>query len=315
MSHWPKLTQPFFALAPMEGATDSVFRRVVARAGKPDLFFTEFVSTDGYCSPMGRHSTAGRLKFTPDEQPLIAQIWGTNPEHFARMAKDLATVGYAGIDINMGCPAKDVIKKGACSALIEAPELAAKIIAAAKEGGLPVSVKTRIGFKYPKTEEWLGFLLKQDIVALTVHARTAKEMSKVPAHWEEVAKAVKLRDTIAPQTLIIGNGDVADRAEGLERIEQTGADGIMIGRGTFNNVFCFEPDPRQHAPEEYMELLRYHLDLFEQTWQNHERSYQPLKRFFKIYVKGFAGAGELREALMNTSNVEEARIALSSFPN
>jgi tRNA-dihydrouridine synthase len=212
----------------------------------------------------------------------------------------------------MGCPAKDVTKKGAGSALIQTPELAAEIIAAAKTAGLPVSVKTRIGYRTKVTEEWLSFLLKQDIVALTVHGRTMKEMSKVPAHWDEIAKAVKLRDEIAPDTLIIGNGDVADRAEGLQRIAETGVDGIMIGRGVFTNVFCFEENPREHTQEELFNLLHMHLDLWEKTWKG-DANFHALKRFFKIYVKGFAGASELREQLMNTATIDEARAVIDAF--
>lgn len=310
-SFWDSLPRPFFVLAPMDAVTDTVFRHVVDKAGRPDVFFTEFTNTDGYCSPKGRHSTYSRLLFTPDEQPLVAQIWGTKPEHFAEMAQGLKEMGYQAIDINMGCPAKDVTKKGAGSALIQTPELAADIIAAAKTAGLPVSVKTRIGYRTRATEEWLSFLLQQDIVALTVHARTMKEMSKVPAHWEEVTKAVELRNQIAPQTLIIGNGDVADRAEGLKRIAETGADGIMIGRGVFANVFCFEHEPREHSRDELFALLRMHLDLWEQTWKG-EANYHALKRFFKIYIKGFASASELREQLMNTSSIDEARHILQS---
>jgi tRNA-dihydrouridine synthase len=252
------------------------------------------------------------LLFTADEQPLVAQIWGTNPAHFAEMAQGLKEMGYQAIDINMGCPAKDVTKKGAGSALIQTPELAAEIIAATKTAGLPVSVKTRIGYRTKVTEEWLSFLLKQDIVALTVHGRTMKEMSKVPAHWDEIAKAVKLRDKIAPGTLIIGNGDVADRAEGLQRIAETGVDGIMIGRGVFTNVFCFEENPREHSQDELFDLLRMHLDLWEKTWKG-EANFHALKRFFKIYVKGFAGASELREQLMNTANIDEARAIIDAF--
>lgn len=311
-SIWHDLPQPFFILAPMDAVTDTVFRHVVDKAARPDMFFTEFTNTDGYCSPKGRHSTYSRLLFTPDEQPLVAQIWGTKPEHFAEMARGLKEMGYQAIDINMGCPAKDVTKKGAGSALIQTPELAAEIIAATKTAGLPVSVKTRIGYRTRVTEEWLSFLLKQDIVALTVHARTMKEASKVPAHWEEVAKAVKLRDQIAPHTLIIGNGDVADRTEGLRRIAETGSDGIMIGRGVFANVFCFEHEPREHSREEFFDLLNYHLDLWEKTWKG-EPNYHALKRFFKIYVKGFAGASELREKLMNTASLEEARDAVDAL--
>lgn len=310
---WQELPRPFFVLAPMDAVTDTVFRHVVAKAGRPDVFFTEFTNTAAYFSDFGRKSTESRLRFTPDEQPMVAQIWGTNPEHYAFMAKGLAKAGFAGIDINMGCPVKDVVKKGSCAALIETPELAGKLIAAAKKGGLPVSVKTRIGFKTAKTEEWLSFLLRQNIAALTVHGRTAKELSKVPAHWEEIAKAVHLRDQIAPETLIIGNGDVTDREHGLDLITQTGVDGIMIGRGVFHNPFCFELLPRQHSREELLELLNFHLDLFEQTWPSSERTFAPLKRFFKIYVRDFDGASELRVALMEARDLAEVKTLLKEF--
>jgi len=306
---WQDLPKPFFVLAPMDGVTDVIFRHVVTKAARPDVYFSEFTNAAAYFSEKGRQSTASRLAFTPDEQPLVAQIWGTNPEHYAFMAKGLAAAGFAGIDINMGCPVKDVIKTGACSALIETPELAAQLIAAAKEGGIPVSVKTRIGFKTAKTEEWLGFLLRQDIAALTVHGRTQKEMSKVPAHWDEIAKVVKLRDEIAPNTLIIGNGDVQDRAEGLERIQQTGVDGIMIGRGIFTNPYAFEIEARPHSREELLGLLNYHLDLVEGA--THKMAFAPLKRFFKIYIRDFDGASELRDRLMHAKDVPEVRAILA----
>ena len=295
----------------MDAVTDTVFRHAVQKAAPPDVYFTEFTNVDSFCSPKGRDSTRTRLLFTPDEQPIVAQIWGTKPENFATMAKGLAEMGFAGIDINMGCPAKDVIKKGAGSGLIETPELAAEIIAATKTAGLPVSVKTRIGFKTQKTEEWIGFLLKQDIVALTVHARTQKEQSLVPARWEEIAKAVQLRNQIAPQTILIGNGDVRDRAHGLELAAQTGADGIMIGRGIFNNIFCFEQNARQHSKEELMAMLHFNLDLWEKTWGD-DRPFAPLKRFFKIYVRDFEGASDLRVKLMESSSVAEVRSILAS---
>ena len=297
----------------MEAVTDTVFRHVVAKAARPDVFFTEFVNAHSYFSEEGRPHTHDRLFFTSDERPMVAQIWGTNPEHFAFMAKGLAKMGFDGIDINMGCPAKDVIKKGACSALIETPELAAQLIAAAKEGGLPVSVKTRIGFKTQKTEEWIGFLLTQDLAAITVHARTQKEMSKVPARWEEIAKAVKLRDEIAPNTLIIGNGDVRDRQHAEELAAQTGADGIMIGRGVFHNVFAFEKEPKEHGKDELLGMLKFHLDLFEVTWKDRKVPYAPLKRFFKIYIRDFDGAHDLRARLMDSKDIPEARQILKNW--
>jgi tRNA-dihydrouridine synthase len=314
-SFWNDLPKPFFVLAPMEAVTDTVFRHVIAKAARPDVFFTEFTNTAAYFSEYGRKSTESRLLFADDEQPMVAQIWGTNPEHYAFMAKGLAEMGYAGIDINMGCPAKDVVKGGSCAALIENPELAAKLIAAAKEGGLPVSVKTRIGFKTRKTEEWIRFLLEQDIAALTVHGRTQKEMSKVPADWDEIAKAVKLRDEIAPQTVIIGNGDVADRADGLEKAKQTGVDGIMIGRGIFHNPWAFETEPQAHTLEENIALLRYQLDLYEQTWTDVRRPFDPLKRFFKVYVRNFPEAAHIRDQLMHTRSIAETRAILDEhFP-
>lgn len=308
---WQQLPKPFFALAPMDGVTDVVFRHVVARAAKPDVFLTEFINTDSYCSAKGQQSTASRIAFTSDEQPIVAQIWGTNPENYATMARGLKDLGFAGIDINMGCPVKDVIKKGSGSALIQTPSLAAEIIAAAKEGGLPVSVKTRIGFKQRNTEQWLSFLLQQDLAALTVHGRTQKEQSKVPADWAEIGKAVQLRDQIAPQTIIIGNGDVKDRADGEQKAKQYGVDGIMIGRGVFANVFCFEKQPATHTHQEYIKLLNLHLDLFDKQWP--DNPFAPLKRFFKIYIREFSGASEIRDRLMHTSSTNEARAIIKEY--
>lgn len=309
---WEKLPKPFFVLAPMEGVTDVAFRHVVAKAARPDVYVTEFTNAASFCSPKGIHSTRTRLAFTEDEQPIVAQIWGTKPENFAEMSKALAEMGYAGIDINMGCPVKDVIKTGACSALIENPALAAELIAAAKAGGIPVSVKTRIGFKTRKTIEWLDFLLQQDIAALTVHARTVKEMSKVPAHWEELKTAVDIRDRTAPSTLIIGNGDIRDRQHGEELLQQYGFDGVMIGRGIFTNPFCFEIEPARHGPEELLDLLRLHLDLFDAAVEIEPRKFDPLKRFFKVYVRDFPGASELRDKLMHTKTTQEVRELLST---
>ncbi len=290
-----------------------VFRHVIANAAAPDVYFTEFTNATSFCSPKGNLSTRGRLDFTPDERPIVAQIWGNNPEHYAMMSKALASRGFSGIDINMGCPEKRITKNGACSALIENPELAAKLIAAAKTGGLPVSVKTRLGFKTQKTEEWAGFLLNQDIAALTIHARTQKEMSKVPARWEEIAKVVKLRDQLAPDTLIIGNGDVSDRSHGERLAKEYCVDGVMIGRGIFQNPFGLEKNPRLHNREELLNLLELHLDLFEKSDLKPPRKFAPLKRFFKIYIRDFSGASELRNQLMQTNNVKEVRQILTSL--
>jgi tRNA-dihydrouridine synthase len=314
MNFWQELPKPFFILAPMEAVTDVVVRHVVAHAAKPDIFFTEFTNAASYCSPAGIHSTRGRLTFTSDERPMVAQIWGSKPEHFAEMSKGLKEMGFSGIDINTGCPDKSVIKSGGGSDLIRHPELAAELIAAAKTSGLPVSVKARLG--YSSTEEWrdwLAHILKQDIVNLTIHLRTRKEMSKVPAHFELIPEIKKLRDEIAPQTLLTINGDILDRQHGEELVRKYGVDGVMIGRGIFSNPFAFETDKRTHDREELIELLNLQLDLFDKYSEELEpRRFEPLKRFFKIYIRDFPGASELREKLMHTKSTAEVRELLKA---
>lgn len=311
-SFWNTLPKPFFALAPMEAVTDVVFRHVISHAASPDIFFTEFTSSAGYCSPKGRHSTKGRLAFTNDEQPIVAQIWGNDPEQFSAMSKDLKDMGFAGIDINMGCPVTNVATKGCGSGLIREPELAAKLIAAAKESGLPVSVKTRLGYtRVDEWKDWLTHILKQDIVNLTIHLRTRKEMSKVDAHFELIADIKKLRDEIAPHTLLTINGDIRDRQHGEELVEAFGVDGVMIGRGIFHNPYAFSTNPEEHTKEELLGLLHTQLDLHDQYSRELEpRKFDPLKRFFKIYVRSFEGAGELRDRLMHTRSTDEAREVL-----
>jgi len=314
------LPRPFFALAPLDDVTDTVFRRVVAGCAPPDLFFTEFVNVDGLQSP-GRPKLLKKLRFTPAERPLIAQIWGKNPENFYKTARQLADgtfargfglpagVNFAGVDLNMGCPDKTVVKNGACSALINDRQLAGEIIEAAREGlrgELPLSVKTRLGFNDIDLT-WPEFLLRQKLNMLTIHGRTRREMSKVPAHWDKIGEVRELRDRLAPGTLLVGNGDVRDRRHGLELAEKYGLDGIMIGRGVFEDPFAFaeqSPWPR-YAPEQRLALYRKHVELFAATWQNRERPIPTLNKFCKIYVNGFDHAKELRERLMRAGSTDE----------
>ena len=311
---WSDLPTPFFVLAPMEDVTDTVFRHVVAEAGRPDVFFTEFTNSESYCHPDGIQSVRGRLLFTEDEQPLVAHIWGDNPENFRKMSIGMAEMGFKGIDINMGCPVPNVAGRGKGSGLILRPDIAAELIAAAKAGGLPVSVKTRLGYKnIDEWKEWLTHILKQDIANLSIHLRTREEMSAVPAHWDLIPEVKALRDEIAPQTKLTINGDILDRQMGLELYEKYGVDGIMIGRGIFKNPFAFEKEPREHTPEEHLDLLKLQLDLQDQYAEQLPRSMSGLHRFFKIYVKGFKGAAELRSRLMVTKSTDEVRALLNEF--
>lgn len=311
---WNELPKPFFVLAPMEAVTDVVFRHVIKTAAESDVYYTEFTNATGWVAA-GERAIGTRLVKTDDERPLVAQLWGSDPRAIAALAKHCARLGYHGIDINTGCPDSSAIKSGSGAALIKNPELITQIIAAAKESGLPVSVKTRLGYSsLDERTEWISHLLQQDIVTLTVHLRTKKEMSKVDAHWEIMPEIKQLRDEIAPQTLLVGNGDVRDRQHGLELVAQTGIDGIMIGRGIFHNPYAFEKDKREHSREELLGLLRLQLDLFDQLSETHgDKPYDPLKRFFKIYIRDFPDASVLRDKLMQTKTTDEAREALNTF--
>jgi tRNA-dihydrouridine synthase len=311
---WNELPRPFFVLAPMEDVTNVVFRHVVSRAGRPDVFFTEFTNTESYCHPEGVKNVRGRLIFTEDEQPIVAHIWGDKPEFFERMSIGMKEMGFAGVDINMGCPVENVADRGKGAGLIKRPEVAAEIIQAAKAGGLPVSVKTRLGYTdVDEWRDWLKHLLQQDIANLTIHLRTKKELSKVPAHWELIPEIKQLRDEVAPNTILTINGDIPDRTKGLEMAEKYGVEGIMIGRGVFKNPFAFEKEPREHSPQEHIELLKYHLDLYDQYVEQMPLSFASLQRCFKIYVKGFPGASELRNRMMNTKSTDEVRALLAEF--
>ena len=310
---WNSLPRPFFVLAPMEAVTDVVFRHVVESAAPPDIWFSEFTNATGWVHA-GQKAIGGRLVRTDDEQPIIAQIWGGEPGDMEQLAQHCRELGFHGIDINMGCPVKSAVKSGG-SALIRKPELAVASIKAAKTAELPVSVKTRLGYTIlDEWRPWLKTLLEQDIVNLTIHLRTKKEMSKVPAHHELIPEIVALRDEIAPDTLLTINGDIEDRAHGLALIAANpGVDGVMIGRGVFHNPYAFEHEPRQHSREELLGLLRLQLDLYDTYREQTGRPFDTLKRFFKIYVRDFDGASQLRDRLMHLHSTDEVRAVLDEI--
>ncbi len=310
MNFWDQFQPGFTCLAPMEGVTDIVFRQVVAKASRPDIFFTEFTNVDSFASEKGRNNALERFRFLPEEQPIVAQIWGKEPEHFIITTQGLKELGFQAVDINMGCPDRHVVANGGGSALIRTPELARAIIQATKQVGLPTSVKTRLGYTY--TEEYkagLPQILAEHPDALTVHLRTKKEMSKVAAHYELIPEIIELVKKASPSTKLILNGDI-DAPQAAQSFIQQGADGIMIGRGVFKNPFCFEKEPKTHDKQELINLLIYHLDLHEQY---NNMTYEPLKRFFKIYINNFSGASNIRNELMQTHTVVEARALISNI--
>ena len=311
---WQELKKPFFVLAPMDDVTDISFRSHVAKYSPPDLFYTEFTNVEGLFS-VGRDHVMQRLKYSKKERPIIAQVWGLNPDLYQKAAELIVELGFDGVDINMGCPESGVVKKGCCSALINNPELASKIIQATKKGAngkIPVSVKCRIGFSKIATEEWCGFLLKQGIDALIIHGRTTKEMSKVPAHWDEIGKVVKLRDEMGIDTIIVGNGDVESREQGESLAKQHGLDGIMIGRGIFHNFWVFSSEQRPRTVEERLNVLLDHTKNFTREWGT-TKNFAILRKFFKIYASEFEGASDLRVKLMETKNMFEVKKVITNF--
>ncbi len=306
---WQTLPKPFTVLAPLDGVTDFVFRQIIVELGKPDVLFTEFTSCDGMQS-RGKEKVENRLKFSANEKPIIAQIWGANPKDFHETARQISELGFAGIDINMGCPVSDIIKGGACSGLIKNPKLAGEIIKATKEGAgkLPVSVKTRIGFSEEKIDEWIGFLLEQDLAALSVHLRTVPEMSKVPAHWEFMPKIIELRNKYFPATVIIGNGDILSVGEIEDKYKEYGCDGFMVGRGIFANPWMFSKTKKidEVSVGERFDTFLKHINLYDKTW-GESRNFANLKKFCKTYINNFADAGKCREQIMETKSMEELK--------
>ncbi|MDX9880919.1 MAG: tRNA-dihydrouridine synthase [Prolixibacteraceae bacterium] len=317
MNFWNELKQPVFALAPMEDVTDTVFRELVTRLSAPGalhVVYTEFTSVDGMNHPTGKKRVGERLVVGPPEREilqqkgirLVAQLWGKNPEIFHKVAKEITEqYEFDGLDINMGCPVKKIVKNGCCSALIGQPELATEIIHAVKEAtDLPVSVKTRTGIRIHETERWISQLLAAAPAAIILHGRRQVQQSDGPADWDEIRKAATIRDQLAPDIPIIGNGDVLSYRQGLEYSAKYGVNGIMIGRGIFHNPWFFNPVQEEKTVREKLDKLVLHTRLFEAAW-GETKNFNILKRFFKIYTQNFPEAARLRSRLMEARNYGE----------
>ncbi len=320
---WETLPKPFFVLAPLANVTDAAFRRIIAKYSKPigpNVLYTEFVSADGLClaNEEGKTKLMRDLVYSEAERPIIAQLFTSNPAHMEKAAALVQELGFDGVDINMGCPDKSIEKQGAGAKLILTPDLARELIAAAKRGApnIPVSVKTRLGYNKDILEEWLPKLLAAEPAALALHARTRKEMSKVDAHWERVKKAVEIRNELGSKTLIIGNGDVKNIEEANERVRETGADGVMIGRGIFGTPWLFaeagDAKTSFESPEARLRVAVEHTKLFEELLGD-IKNFAIMKKHFKAYCEGFPGAKELRIKLMETHNSSEIEQLVEEF--
>jgi len=319
---WAELPRPFFALAPLANVTDAAFRRLIAKYSKPGALYvtyTEFVSADGLmlAGQEGRAKLMRDLEFCETERPVVAQFFTATPEHMERAAALAQELGFDGVDINMGCPDKTIEKQGAGAMVMQNPELAVRLIAAAKRGApnLPVSVKTRLGYNKDILDEWLPALLAAKPAAITIHARTRKEMSKVPARWERVKRAVEIRNETGNKTLILGNGDLKDLADAGKKIKDSGADGAMLGRAVFGRPWLFAEEKfseKSLDPFRRLNILVEHTKLFEELLGD-IKNFAIMKKHFKAYVEGFPGAKELRMRLMETTNAAEVEKVIKTF--
>lgn len=323
---WKQLPRPILALAPMEDVTDAAFRKLIAQYGKPDVMFTEFTSADGLvrADKAGQRQLRKKLIYSQQERPIVAQLFSRTPEYMEQAARMIAELGFDGLDINMGCPVDEIVRQGSGSALIKTPSLAQEIIAAAQKGVcscagqtctretcIPISVKTRLGYHTDELEEWLPTLLRYQPSAITIHARTRKEMSKVPARWERIRRAVEIRNTMGSKTLILGNGDVRDVSHAHALVEETSCDGVMLGRAIYGNPWLFSRRADEPTPEERLRALAQHLRYFDEMLSG-KTSFNIMKKHFKAYISGWDHAKELRIKLMETSTPEEALAILGS---
>jgi nifR3 family TIM-barrel protein len=309
---WKKLEKPFFVLAPMLDITDSPFRRVVAKCGKPDVFYTWFISVDGLCS-VGKDNILMRpnLEITKKEKPIVVQLFGKDPEKFKESAKFLSKMGFDGIDINFGCPDKDVVKQGGGAALIKNPKLAREIIQATKKGAesagrrIPVSVKTRLGFyKKIEAEEWIAEILKENVAAICIHGRTAKQGYGGEVDWNMIKKIAEIAKKNG--TLIIGNGDIKNQEEGISKAREYGLDGMMVGRAVLSDPWIFSKEKKEISKDEKLKILTWHAAMFEKKYKN-KKNFNNFKKYLRSYVSGFSGAKELRMKMMEAKSAGELK--------
>lgn len=311
-----KEKRPILVAAPMANVTDAAFRRMLAKYGKSkkngglDVLWTEFVSCDGLCSK-GKKVLMTDLIFDKSEHPIVAQFFGANPENFYKSARLARKLGFDGIDINMGCPDRGIMRQGGGADLINNPELAQEIIRETMRGAgdLPVSVKTRIGFNEIGLEKWLPYLLEMDLAAITIHGRTKKEMSAVPAHWNVIAEAVKMRNESGKDTLIIGNGDVMSLGDAWDKYEKYNVDGVMIGRGIFGKPWFFDPARSGTSLKTSLKIALEHTLLFEKIFKG-RKNFETMKKHYRSYVSGFMNAKNIRIELMGLENLQEAKKTL-----
>lgn len=315
MGFWDNLPKDFVIMAPMADVTDSAFREIIAKysrhgkpGGGPDVFYTEFVASDGLNNEIGRPKLMHNFKYTENERPIVAQIFSCKPENIEYAARLCRELGFDGIDLNMGCPERNICKQGAGCGMIRTPELLVPVIAAAKRGAgdIPVAVKTRVGWTKNEIETWIPAILDCDVAALILHGRTRKVMSSIPANWDWIERAGEIVRASGKPTKFIGNGDLQSVAQAKEYCKKYKTDGGMIARAIFGNPWLFDTEKTEVTVEEKLNVMIEHTEIFVRDLIDH-KNFHVMKKHYKAYVAGFEGAKELRIKLMESNSVHEIK--------
>jgi nifR3 family TIM-barrel protein len=365
MNFWQTLPRPIFGLAPMDGVTDAAFRRIVAQQGPPDVMFTEFTHVTDVCR--GADVTMTPLMYGEQERPVVAQLYGKDPDLFYVAVQVACELGFDGIDLNMGCPSRCVASSGSGAGLIRTPDLARAIIRAARQGiqdwaqgqtlaglglkparlsliermnrarsagapparrSLPLSIKTRLGCDDVVIDQWIGLLLDESPAAITVHGRTLAQMYRGEADWQAIARAAQAARSTS--TLILGNGDIRSLGEALCRIDDSGVQGVLVGRGTLGEPWFFrekvsarlgraEPDtpdsrrglhPEVSFPERVQTLLA-HARIFEDLFGR--ARFPHMRKHLGWYCKGFPHAAAMRARMVRMNDADEVAAALADI--
>ncbi len=333
---WDTLPRPIVGLSPMDGVTDTAMRYISKKYGQPAVMMTEFTSVEGV--------RAGALKLMDDfrydqsQRPIVAQVFGADPQAFYQTAIVVCALGFDGIDINMGCPAKKVEERGAGAALIQNPKLAGQIIQAVKRGLqdwqegisfegagvhpniisyleslsnpprklIPISIKTRIGYDKPLAQEWAEHLIEFEPATITMHGRTLEQLYSGVADWDQIGQAAKV--VKATDILFLGNGDVKSLTEAKKKTKAYSLDGVLIGRAAQGNPWVFTG--KQASPKEKLEVALEHTQKYVEFFPH--RPFFPVRKHLAWYAHGFPSASQVRQRLVMTNNLTEVQAIIGS---
>lgn len=323
---WEKLAKPIVGLSPMDGVTDAPMRLIAKKYGQPDVIYTEFVSVEGLWRIQKREETTHKiwneLRFDQSEQPVLAQLFGSDPDSFYEATKIVAKMGFAGVDINMGCPSPGLEKRGGGAGLMRDPGLAHRVIEAVRKGvadvgsEIPVSVKTRIGSSGPD-KEWWKAIAGEELPAVAMHGRTFKQLYSGEANWEVLKEAAEvIRESGA---LFLTNGDV-EKILGNDRVQLSNErvvdlkgsfDGVLIGRKAIGNPWVLRKDGYEPSLEEKLMVALEHAREFEKNLPGNK--FEMMRKHLAWYVHGFDGASSLRRKLVISNNADEVEEIVSEF--